>query len=414
MVYKVYVEGYGCVLNQADTLIIKNSLKKEGFIITDNIDYADIIIINTCIVRLETENRMLFRIEELKKLNKILFVAGCMPKGLKEKIKGLPYILPREAHNAGKIVKDYLTKKNIIHKEDNLTLFNKLYLIEPSLITPLPICEGCLGECSYCIVKLARGDLISYPRDVIVERAKYLIERGTKCLFITAQDTACYGFDRGDNLANLLRDLCEIEGDFIMRIGMMHPKSLERIIDDVIEVYKEDKIGKFLHLPLQSGSDKILKLMKRGYTVDEYISLVKEFRKKIKNLCYVTDIIVGFPGEEEEDFEETLNILKKLKPDYIHAAKYTVRKGTLASKMKQIDSKIKKNRSRILDKLRRELSYLSNKKYVGKTLRALIVDKNKGYTENFKVVKVDCEDIGKFINVKITEAKTFGLKGEKL
>ncbi|ENN96031.1 MiaB-like tRNA modifying enzyme [Methanocaldococcus villosus KIN24-T80] len=409
---KVYVEGYGCVLNQADTDIIRNSIKKEGFEITEDINEADIIIINTCVVRLETENRMIYRINELKKLNKFLVVAGCLPKALKEKIGDLPYIYPREAHRAGEILKEYLHKRKRENKEDHKTLYEKLKYISPKLITPLPICEGCLGNCSYCIVKIARGNLISYPKEKIVKKAEELIKGGTKCLFITAQDTACYGLDIGENLANLLNDICSIEGEFIIRVGMMHPKNLERIVDDLIEVYKNDKIGKFLHLPAQSGDDEILKLMNRGYTVDEFKSLVNEFRKKIKNLCFVTDIIVGFPGESDEHFMNTLEFLKEVKPDYIHGAKYSQRKGTLASKMKQVDTKIRKRRSEILDKLRRELSYINNKKYIGKSLRAIVVDKDKGYTENFKTVKLKCEEVGEFKKVKIKDAKTFCLIGE--
>ncbi|WP_423792076.1 tRNA (N(6)-L-threonylcarbamoyladenosine(37)-C(2))-methylthiotransferase [Methanocaldococcus indicus] len=411
---KVYIEGYGCVLNQADTDIIKNSLIKEGFTIVDNLEEADIVIINTCIVRLETENRMIYRIKKFKNMNKFVVVAGCLPKALKEKINNLPYILPKEAFKAGEILKNYLKNENIEHNDENLNkeLYKKLYLLEPKLITPLPIAEGCLGKCSFCIVRLARGSLKSYPREILVERVKYILNKGAKCLFITAQDTACYGFDRGDNLANLLNDLSSIDKEFIMRVGMMHPKSLMNVVDEVIESYKSEKVGKFLHLPLQSGDNEILKLMNRGYTVDEFIELVKEFRKKIKDLCFVTDIIVGFPTETDEQFNNTLEVLKKIKPDYIHAAKYTVRKKTPAAKMKQVDSKIKKERSRILDKLRRELSYKQNKKYIGKTLKCLIVDKNKAYLDNFKVVKVDCEDIGEFKKVKITNAKTFGLLGK--
>ena len=356
---KVYVEGYGCVLNTADTEIIKNSLREHGFEITDNLEDADIAIINTCVVRLETENRMIYRINELKNLGKEVVVAGCLPKALNEKVKGFLHIYPREAHRAGKILKDYIEKHYrmpYVEEDINKTLYKKLDYLTPSLISPLPICEGCLGNCSYCIVKIARGNLISYPREKIVNKAKELINKGAKCLLITAQDTACYGFDIGDNLANLLNDLTQIEGEFIMRVGMMHAKNAELILDELIEVYKDDKVGKFLHLPLQSGDDEILKRMKRGYTVDEFKDIVNEFRRKIKNLCFTTDIIVGFPGETEEQFQNTLEVLKELKPDYIHGAKYSQRKGTEAARMKQVDTKIRKQRSEILDKLRRELS----------------------------------------------------------
>ncbi|XRO77352.1 tRNA (N(6)-L-threonylcarbamoyladenosine(37)-C(2))-methylthiotransferase [Methanocaldococcus sp. 10A] len=412
---RVYVEGYGCVLNTADTEIIKNSLKEYDFELVNSLDEADIVIINTCVVRLETENRMIYRINELKNLGKDVVVAGCLPKALKNKVNGFLHIYPRESHRAGEILRDYIEKnKRPIYDEEeiNKTLYRKLDYLKPSLITPLPICEGCLGNCSYCIVKIARGNLISYPREKIINKAKELISKGVKCLFITAQDTACYGFDIGDNLANLLNDLSQIEGEFIMRVGMMHAKNVQLILDELIEVYQNEKVGKFLHLPLQSGDDEILKKMKRGYTVDEFKEIVSEFRRKVKNLCFTTDIIVGFPGETEEQFQNTLEILKELKPDYIHGAKYSQRKRTEAAKMKQVDTKIRKRRSEILDKLRRELSYLNNKKYIGKTMIVLVLNEGKGYTDNFKVVKFEGGDIGEFVKVKITDAKTFGLKGE--
>ncbi len=413
--YKVYVEGYGCVLNTADTEIIKNSLRECGFIVVDNLKEANIVIINTCVVRLETENRMIYRINEIKNLGKEVVVAGCLPKALKNKVKGFLHIYPREAHKAGEILKYYLKYKKrekYIEEEINKTLYKKLDYIKPSLITPLPICEGCIGNCSYCIVKIARGNLISYPREKIVKKAEELIKSGVKCLFITAQDTACYGLDIGDNLVNLLNDLTQIEGEFIMRVGMMHAKNVQPILDELIEVYQNEKVGKFLHLPIQSGDDEILKKMKRGYTVDEFKEIVNEFKRKVKNLCFTTDVIVGFPGETEEQFQNTLEVLKELKPDYIHGAKYSQRRGTEAAKMKQVDTKIRKRRSEILDKLRRELSYLNNKKYIGKTLKTLVLENGKGYTENFKVVKFEGGEIGEFVKVKITDAKTFGLKGE--
>ncbi|XRP96323.1 tRNA (N(6)-L-threonylcarbamoyladenosine(37)-C(2))-methylthiotransferase [Methanocaldococcus sp. 16A] len=412
---RVYVEGYGCVLNTADTEIIKNSLKEYGFELVNSLDEADIVIINTCVVRLETENRMIYRINEIKNLGKDVVVAGCLPKALKNKVNGFLHIYPRESHRAGEILRDYIEKNKrttYAEEEINKTLYRKLDYLKPSLITPLPICEGCLGDCSYCIVKIARGHLISYPREKIVNKAKELISKGVKCLFITAQDTACYGFDIGDNLANLLNDLSQIDGEFIMRVGMMHAKNVQPILDELIEAYQNEKVGKFLHLPLQSGDDEILNKMKRGYTVDEFKEIVNEFRRKVKNLCFTTDIIVGFPGETEEQFQNTLEILKELKPDYIHGAKYSQRRGTEAAKMKQIDTKIRKRRSEMLDKLRRELSYLNNKKYIGKTMRVLVLNGGKGYTDNFKVVKFEGGDIGEFRKVKITDAKTFGLRGE--
>jgi len=421
---KIYIEGYGCTLNNADTNIIKNSIKSfKDFQVVNNLEDADIVVINTCVVRLETEHKMISRINYFKSLNKKVVVAGCMPKALREKVidKAHILIMPKEAHLAGDIIYKYKNKLDNAITPYSICLNDKLKYLKPenSLIMPLPISEGCIGKCTFCIVKVARGNLISYDRDLLVKKVNEYLNNGVKHILITAQDTACYGFDKGYTLPDLLNDInYSTSGkQFTMRIGMMHAKNLPKIIDDLLECYKQKNIAKFLHLPLQSGDDKILRDMNREYTTDEFMSIVKEFKRKIKDLNFNTDIIVGFPTEKEENFENTLEILKKIKPDYIHGAKYTQRKHTVASKLKQIDTKIRKKRSEILDKLRRELSYYNNKKYIGKSLRVLITERGKGIAHNCKIVKFNWDDdlnVGDFVDVKITNAKTFGLFGKVL
>jgi len=423
---KIYIEGYGCTLNSADTNIIKNSIAFKDFTIVDDLNDADIVVINTCIVRLETEHKMISRINYIKSLNKKIVVAGCMPKALREKVEKLnvgALIMPREAHLAGDVLCSYIKNENRCalntREEINANLDSKLDYLHPNgLIMPLPISEGCIGKCSFCIVKVARGRLLSYSRDKIIKKAEEFVNNGVKHILITSQDTACYGFDKGDTLPNLINDIASIDGEFDMRIGMMHAKNVPHIMDELIETYQNDKVSKFFHLPLQSGDDDVLKDMRRGYTVDEFISIVNEFKRKIKDLTFNTDIIVGFPTETEENFENTLEVLKKIRPDYINGAKYSQRKHTEADKLKQVDTKIRKKRSEILDKLRRELSYENNKKYIGKTLKVLITENGKGITNNCKVVRFDSENkninIGEFREIKITDAKTFGLFGEIL
>ncbi|AEH06825.1 tRNA (N(6)-L-threonylcarbamoyladenosine(37)-C(2))-methylthiotransferase [Methanothermococcus okinawensis] len=425
---KIYIEGYGCTLNAADTIIIKNSIVTfKDFQIVQNPEDADVVIINTCAVRLETEHKMISRIKHFKSLNKKVVVAGCMPKALREKVEdiGDVLIMPKEAHLSGKIVHDYTTYNHCNiggNNNSNVDIDDKLKYLTPtnpenSLIMPLPISEGCIGKCTYCIVKVARGRLISYNRNLLIKKAEEFINKGVKHILITSQDTACYGFDKNDTLPNLINDIASIDGEFDMRIGMMHAKNVTQIMDELIASYQNDKVSKFLHLPIQSGDDKVLKDMKRGYTVDEFIDIVNEFKRKVKDLNFNTDVIVGFPTEKEENFENTLEVLKKLNPDYIHGAKYTQRRHTEAAKLKQVDTKVRKKRSEILDKLRRELSYKNNKNYIGKTLKVLITENNKGIAHNCKVVKFNSDKnikIGEFRKIKITDAKTFGLFGEIL
>ncbi|HIC87364.1 MAG TPA: threonylcarbamoyladenosine tRNA methylthiotransferase, partial [Aquificae bacterium] len=195
---------------------------------------ADVVVINTCVVRLETENRMISRIEHFRSLNKKVVIAGCMPKALREKVidRADLLIMPREAHLSGEIIYRYFRDREIT-PPPYLNINDKLKYLKPEgLIMPLPIAEGCVGRCTYCIVKVARGDLLSYDRDLLVKKAKEYVEGGVKHILITAQDTACYGFDRGYTLPDLLEDIISsVEGKYTMRIGMMHAKNVPEIID---------------------------------------------------------------------------------------------------------------------------------------------------------------------------------------
>ncbi|MCS3900962.1 tRNA (N(6)-L-threonylcarbamoyladenosine(37)-C(2))-methylthiotransferase [Methanococcus voltae] len=468
IIQKVHLEGYGCTLNTSDTEIIKNSLIEKGFnVFTGNFndlkdENINLVVINTCIVRQETEHKMISKIKKYKESNKKVIVAGCLAKALSKKVEGLydALIMPREAHLSGEIVKAVvegykpeeinnkidLFKKEVENSEIS-KIDNKLnYLLKnnctennnnnnnkivnntnnnTNLVMALPICEGCLGNCTYCIVKVARGNLISYEPKNIIKKSEELIKSGTKCLLITAQDTACYGFDRRDKyrLPNLINDIVDNPNskpfDFGIRIGMMHANYANSFIDELIESYSSEKVIKFLHLPIQSGDDNVLKDMNRGYTVDEFISVLGEFKRKVKDLNFTTDVIVGFPTESEEAFENTLEVMKKIKPDFTHGAKYSQRKYTLAGRMKQIDTKIRKERSEILNKLRREISFENNKRHVGQTFECLITKKGEAITSNCKKVLFNRFDefnefnapVGEFKTLKITEAGTFGLKG---
>lgn len=430
---KIFVEGYGCTLNTADTNIIINSINKfKNFIIVNNLDDADIVVINTCVVRLETEHKMISRINYIKSLNKNIVITGCMPKALKKKAeKTNPDILvmPKEAHLTGDMIYNHfknnmgikveadMGRRELHHSFTNHNdIDNKLAQLKPNnLIMPLPIAEGCTGKCTYCIVKIARGRLDSYTPNKIINKAKEFVDKGVKQMLITSQDTACYGFDKNTTLPILLNEICQINGDFNIRIGMMHAKNVPEIIDELIECYKNNKITKFFHLPIQSGDDDVLKAMKREYTVDEYMDIAMEFKRKIKDLNFNTDIIVGFPTETEDNFNNTIELLKKLKPDAIHGAKYSQRKGTEADRLKQVDTKIRKERMKILDKLRKEFSLKNHEKYVGKIMPCLIVGENEGITHNCKTVKFEnCQNvkIGEFRKIKIKEALTFGLFGD--
>ena len=222
----------------------------------------------------------------------------------------------------------------------------------------MPSC--CLGDCSFCITKLAKGNLQSFPKEDIINEIKKRIEEGYKRINLTSTDNGCYGLDINTSLVSLLKNITEIPGDFKIRIGMINPNYAKLYLNDLIKIYKSDKIIKFLHIPVQSGSNKILKDMNRKYKVQDFINVVSKFRKNILGINISTDIIVGYPTESEEDFEETLNLVKKIKPEVLNISKFTSRPGTKASRLKQLKTEEIKRRSVILTNLYKD--YLRNKK----------------------------------------------------
>ncbi len=404
----IYLETYGCTMNRADSEIIKALLASQ---LTEDIDKADIIIINSCGVKGPTEHKIRKRIKEIQALNKILIVAGCLPKisHLDVNVVGTNvYDIPE----AVKRVKKGL-KVNII-KEENL---NKLCYprMGDGVNALIPIAEGCLGLCTYCAARFARGQLFSYPSQSIVETAQQFIAQGYKELQITSQDTGCYGMDNTERLPFLLDRLVNIEGKFKIRIGMMNPNHIPDILDDLLTVYESEKIYKFLHVPVQSGNDEILTLMNRKYTVSQFLDICQLFRKKFPDLYLCTDIIVGFPTETDDQFKDTLELVKRMNPDKINVTRFSPRPHTKAAKMPQIPDWIKKERSRSLYKVRMDISLRINNQYKGKSLEVLINKKGTveptvvGRTFNYKPV-ICMGYLGEFKTVTIKSVRPTYLK----
>jgi MiaB-like tRNA modifying enzyme len=274
----------------------------------------------------------------------------------------------------------------------------------------IPIAIGCLSNCSYCLTKLARGKLFSYPVEAIVKEAKQAVNSGCKELWITSQDNSCYGKNSGTSLSNLLNEICKIEGKFFVRVGMMNPLHTKAIIHELIESYKNEKIFKFLHIPLQSASNRLLKLMNRGYTVNDFLEIVEKFKKEFPKLTLATDVIVGFPTETEKEFEETFELIKKVRPDIVNISKFGARPKTEAAKMQQLDRKIINERSEILHRLVKQISLENNKKWIGWKGEVFVDEKiSDGFVgRNFAykpvVIKTNENIFGKFVNVEVINA----------
>ncbi|MEM2192762.1 MAG: tRNA (N(6)-L-threonylcarbamoyladenosine(37)-C(2))-methylthiotransferase, partial [Candidatus Hadarchaeales archaeon] len=351
---RVYCETYGCTMNKGDSEIICGIATKCGHEVVEKLDEADMVIINTCVVKGATYRKMLRRIEELKKTGKDVLVAGCLPLVDGEAMRKLGF--GGQTISCRELWKFYEIFGNgnvAINRSAEKVEYPKLRQGKVSAI--VPIAEGCNSHCTYCSVKFARGDLRSFSQEKICQEVKEAVKEGYKEILLTAQDTAAYGLDCGGSLPELLGKLVEIDGNFRIRVGMMNPKNVVDIAEDLLDVFSEEKIYKFLHIPVQSGSDEILKKMGRDYTANQFLDIVERFYRKFPDLYLCTDVIVGFPGEGEEDFRKTCELIEKIKPDKTNISKFSPMPKTAASKFKQVDGREIAGRSRVLSDLCRKI-----------------------------------------------------------
>jgi MiaB-like tRNA modifying enzyme len=418
---RVYIETYGCALNRGDSAIMATVLSERGHEITESLNEAEVVIINTCAVRLETEERMKQRIRELRRTGKRLVVAGCLAGALPATVSALApeasILGPQAVERIAEVVES--SERQVILEGTKAV---KVPRMLEGKIFIVPIADGCAGECSFCITKLARRKLRSYPMREIVEAVKEAVAKGAVEVELTAQDTAAYGLDLGGKvrLPDLVEKVAEIEGNFMVRVGMMTPEQAMSIVDGLVEALKMEKVYKFVHLPVQSGSDKVLKLMNRKYTIDEYKRLVKELRSKVPGLSVATDIIVGHPGEDEEDFQQTLDLMKELRFERIHLAMYSIRPNTVSAGLPQVPDSVKKERMKTAMGLYESIAYDIHSEYVGKTVEVLTTELGRkgsviGRLRNYIPVVVKNESsLGNWVKVVIEEASFYDLRGYKL
>ncbi len=374
---KIYVKTYGCTLNQADSKIIENILKTNRNVITGNIEKSDIIIVNSCTVKKATEQKILSFLESQK--NKKMIVTGCMAGANSDLIEkynpDLSIVSPSNINRIRYAVDEILKNKRIILNEKNR--IDKLIYFKPdeSIIAKIPISEGCLNNCSFCETKYARGPLNSFSEDLIIKAVKQSLEIGAKEIRLTAQDTGCYGFDRKTNIVNLLNKILRLDYDFKLRLGMMNPEYLEKFLGPLIEIMQDNKMYKFIHLPVQSGSNKILKDMKRKYSIEQFYRYIDFIRHNIKQITIETDIIVGFPTETDQDFDKTISAIKKIKPEAINISKFGIRPHN--KKLGNLDQNIVKQRSIQLSRIAKRIRYNYNKKFINKEIKVLVTEKTE-------------------------------------
>ena len=431
---KAMIITYGCQMNVNESAKIKSMLINMGYEMTEDLSETDAVFLNTCTVRECAATQIYGKLGELKiqkeKQGTIIGITGCFAQEQGEALaKKFPIIdIVMGNQNIGKIPQaiekiesgDF---KSVIYVGDGDELPPTLDADFDSKYTAsIPITYGCNNFCTYCIVPYVRGRERSVPMSEIVEEIKGYVKKGFKEIILLGQNVNSYGKDlkTGENFAILLHEIEKLEGDFWVRFISPHPRDFS---DDVIEaIAKCNKVTKSIHIPLQSGSSKILKLMNRGYTKEQYLALIEKVKAAVPNAGVTADIIVGFPYEEEEDFLDTLDVVKKVGFDNSFMFMYSIRKGTKAADMDgQIDEEVKKSRLQRLIELQNEMSKSANAPFIGRVEKVLVEGesrKNKemltGRTSTNKVVifKGDISLAGQFVNVKINDFKTWTLYGD--
>ncbi len=430
---KYYIKTYGCQMNVHDSENIKAILEDMAFEETDTFEDADLILLNTCAVRENAHNKVfgfLGRVKHLKesKPHIITGICGCMAqeesvvKEIKDKYKWVDIVFG--THNIYNL-------PNILF--DSMTLLEQkieVFSIEGNVLENIPvkrdskykawvnIMYGCDKFCTYCIVPYTRGKQRSRTPDYIINEVKSLVKDGYKEVTLLGQNVNAYGKDLGIDyrMGDLLRDVAA-SGIERIRFLTSHPWDFD---DDMIEAIRDcDNIMPYIHLPLQSGSDRILKLMGRRYTKSKYLNLYHKLKKMIPNVAITTDIIVGFPSETEQDFNDTLDVVKECQYDSAFTFIFSPRDGTPAAKMEDnITLEEKNQRLYKLNELVNECANANNQKYLNKKVKVLIEGIGEkgnlfGYTDTMKLVNVDGskDNIGKIVDVEITDIKTWSLDG---
>ena len=434
MTKKATVITYGCQMNVNESAKIKKILENLGYELTDNIEETNIAFLNTCTVREGAATQIYGKLGEIKRVREErgtkIVVTGCFAQEQgRELIKKFNYIdIVMGNQNIGRISEaieeiENRSTKHVVMTDYEDELPPRIDAdFESKKTASIAITYGCNNFCTYCIVPYVRGRERSVPMAELIEEARELVKKGYKEIILLGQNVNSYGkgLSKNETFANLLQNICDIEGDFIIRFVSPHPRDFT---DDVIDVIaKNPKIARSLHLPLQSGSTRVLKLMNRGYSKEQYIALAEKIKERIPGVSLTADIIVGFPQETEEDFMDTLDVVEKVGFETSFMFMYSIRKGTKAAVMEgQIDDEVKKDRLHRLMSLQNSISKKLSMEYEGKTERVLVEGpskKNKDMlssrTSTNKIVlfKGDPSLEGQFVNVKIKECKTWTLYGE--
>ncbi len=429
MVHRFAIITFGCWLNKADSDIMITKLRSIGWDYVEDLGLADTLIVNTCAVREEAERNELKLLQKLSKEypDKRLIVTGCLTRVRPATIREVaPNAVLVTSHGAEFIDEVMKGGSDVFTYDDRPMKYLPNYYPElhgHRYVVPIQI--GCLGNCSFCVTKIGRmgfGRVKSYDKDDLIRAVSNAVSKGAREIYLTGQEISAYGRDRGYDLADLLEELLRrVDGRYMVRLGMMEPLELSRIIDRLLDIIKSDwRVYRFFHIPVQSGSDRVLTLMRRKYSVDLFRDLVMRIRRVFPEATIATDIIVGFPGETDDDFKMSIKLIEELGIDKVNLARYSRRPFTEAAYMEQVPEAVKKERSKIATEVFNRVALERNKLFVGREMWGIVSEidfKGENYvvrSYNYKPVAVRKADVGAFVKVRVVDATSQRLFGELL
>lgn len=397
-------------------------LSKAGFELVNKPEDSDVIILNICTVKGESKALKEIRLVKEQFQYKKLVIAGCITKKIIEEAKNIaPDASLVNTHNIKEIVSVVEETLNdnpitVLTKTKEVKL-NLPRVYKNKIIGIVPICSGCNFQCSYCSVTYVKGRLFSYPIEDILEQINRHLTRGAKEIWITSQDNGQYDYNK-KNIVDLLNQILKIKGNYKIRLGMINPNHALKYSDELINIYKDEKMFRFLHIPVQSGNNEILKLMDRKYTVEEFKETIKKIRAAIPDITISTDIICGFPTETKEQFQDSVNLIKEIKPDVLNISRFIPRPKTKAAEMEQLEGGEIKNRSRHLTSVFDWIAYEQNKRFKNWS-GDIIVDEygkdktfiGRNYAYKPVIIKSSQDIFGKTVKVKIQDITKYDLRG---
>ena len=417
---RVFLRTWGCTLNHSDSDIMSALLIKEGFSIAHAPSEADVLILNTCTVKGATENKILAQLRKLSEGGAKVVVAGCLTVNRDRVRKSAPEAVllgPGAIAKIGDAVRLAMRRQKA-----DFSGFEKKYelpRIAGGLIARIPIQEGCASKCAFCQTRLARPFLMSYPEKEAVRLVEEAVKGGAREIQITGMDAGAYGIEIGSNLAKLMCEVLKINGNFKIRLGMANPNHVSRMKNELSEIFNHPKMYRFIHMPVQTGSEKVCQEMNRDHTVKEFADCAAFLRKSVPQIMVATDIISAYPTETDEDHELTMEMLESVRPDLVNLSHFTPRPGTEASRLPQLDSKTAKRRTLEVHTITKKIMEENARKFIGLEMDAIIIEnakkgQMKGRVLNYRqlIVNGGREMLGKEIRVKITNASHNSLFGE--